>query len=202
MRKVTGSKFPHIVKAVSAVGLLFICLVVLMYPRKSYFQLSVEQLPPDPLSGLVDTRFLVAVQEGFRKKSLEFARYYGDQRNPSTFHPYFNVSSEIFADPTRKDRQLLALTGTNSFNHQVVAVVSLTDGVLRLIPNYNGGNKGIEFSADKVYLKNLDDDSDLEVVEALLLGDSGVWDVTRYDYDSLTDAYISTAISHESRPWI
>lgn len=179
-------------------GVPIILSIAWLITNQGRFYVEQVTLPEDPQSQYSDTQFILKVLNGFEIHSIEFARWHGDLSNRFSFIPNAQISVEVISSNPTTSQQTLALRGVNSIGGDVVALVDYEAGEFRIIPNFNGSpRREIDFSAEKVILKNLDDDPELEVIQAIKLtaenGSASNWHKTRFDYDEFRGAYTQTS---------
>lgn len=192
--------------------LVFLGLVALFYSLWIFFSLQgkftayMETIPPDPLSGIVDYRFIIKTLDGFKTRSYDFGRFYGGEyhkdNNDRAFSPNHEPTVNVVSKDVETGQTILAIWGKNFRSSTVLSLVSYVNGEFRSIPFYNGSrHREIYFVAQKILLKNLDDDPEREVILGIFLtsedGSAHTWDKTRLDYNSEKQAYLQTSTTHE-----
>jgi len=211
-KKATGNKSKKkrwLLILILIFGAVFGYCVWLFLSLQGKFFLERISIPPDPPTGIVDYRFVVKTLDGFRVRTHDFARYYGDydlheENNFMAFSPNHEVNLEIISRNQQTSETILAIRGRTFDDFPVLTIVSYNKnkGEFHSIPFYVGNiHREIYFCAKEVLLKNLDDDPEMEVILGVLLiaedGSSQVWSKTRYDYNTEKQAYLQTSATHE-----
>ncbi len=204
MKKVTGvktikSQRARLMLVVVAFVLFLLASVLLLMSRQRVFYLETNYLPPDPVSNSMDMQFLIKVRDGFQVKSLEYARYHSTATRYTNFHPDGKQTLEILSEDPVTKNIILAIRGEDFWHQQALSIITYQDGSLSFIPNFDRSEHlFIDFSAPRVLLQNLDDDPELEVIEAfdLVSEEDGyrTWHKIRYDYDPESNVYRETRI--------
>jgi|GEM_PF-1362230 len=143
------------------------------------------------LKGTHDFNFYVKTLDGLRWKKFFLGRYYDDGRNLDFF-----LDEKIFVNlwtSPNDGEKLIAVSGNDTANYHVTAMVSYKDGEFRIVPKVDEwGSLENTFNADQISIENLDDDPEEEIVENHFVyydnADDQIWK-EYYDFDRSAGIY-------------